>query len=159
MYGTFNGCALLIPRKAFDECGTFDENLRYNQDSFAWIKIFLKGYRLIYWNENDAFMRIHDGQLTQRGIEIYHRDCEYMSEFLIPELLRINDKKSPLLYFYAKHNAKYDTPSVWKMALRVGSNTLTGWQKTSVRVTGLYGKIRPLIRRIYYKLFKKVKTK
>ncbi len=158
-YGTFNGCALLIPKKAFEECGVFDEQLRYNQDSFMWIKIFLKGYQLVYQNENDALMRIHNGQLTQRGIEIYHRDCEYMSDFLIPELSSVSNKRNPLLYLYAKHNAKYNTPKVWKNCIKQEKNNITFVQKVKIFIVSIYGKIRPLIRKIYYKLFKKVNTK
>ncbi len=157
-YGTFNGCSLLIPKEAFKECGTFDESLRYNQDSFMWLKIFLSGYNLVYQYEKDSLMRIHDGQLTQRGIEIYHRDCEYMSRYLIPEFKKLTDDQNRYLYAYAKYNAKYNTPAVWKACLKE-KDSIHFFQRLNIRATACYGKIRPLIRKIYYRLFKKVKTK
>lgn len=156
--GTFNGCALLIPKKAFEECGMFDERLRYNQDSFMWLKIFLAGYSLIYRNDCMCMMRVHDGQLTQRGIDIYHKDCERMSEYLIPHLIEKTDEQNRFLYEYAKYNAKYNTPRVWKLCFRIGKGKITFIEKITVRFVALYGKMRPFIRKVYYKLVKKVKT-
>lgn len=157
-HGTFNGCSLLIPKIAFEECGTFDESLRYNQDSFMWQKIFLKGYQLVYQSVKDSLMRIHNGQLTQRGIDIYHRDCEYMSKTLIPEFIQLTDKQNRYLYAYAMYNAKYNTPAVWKECLKQ-KGKISLFEKGKVRLMACYGKIRPLIRKIYYRVFKKVKTK
>ncbi len=154
--GTLNGCSLLIPKTAFDECGTFDESLRYNQDGYMWMKIFMRGYTLVYSAEKDAYMRVHSGQLTQRGIEIYHRDCEAMSEYLVPELIKISDKKHNLLYEYALHNAKYNTPAVWKKCVREGKGLIGFFQKIGLWFTALYGGIRPFIRAVYLKVFRKI---
>lgn len=154
--GTFNGCSLLIPKTAFEECGAFDESLRYNQDAYMWLKIFLNGYTLVYSADKDTYMRVHSGQLTQRGIEIYHRDCEAMSEYLVPELIKISDKKNNLLYEYALYNAKYNTPAVWKKCVREGKGLIGFFQKIGIWFTALYGAIRPLIRKIYLKVFRKI---
>lgn len=154
--GTFNGCSLLIPKAAFEECGTFDESLRYNQDTFMWLKMILGGYGLVYSADKDAYMRVHSGQLTQRGIEIYHRDCEAMSEYLVPELIKISDKKNNLLYEYALYNAKYNTPAVWKKCVREGKGLIGFFQKIGLWFTALYGAIRPFIRMVYLKVFKKI---
>lgn len=157
--GCYNGCSFLIPKRVFDECGGFDESLRYSQDMFMWSKIFLAGYGLVYSMEKVVYSRVHDGQLTQRGIDIYHRDCESMSEYLIPRLLEKTDGKNRFIYEYAKNNAKYNTPSVWKKCLKVSKKKMSLGERISIRFTGLYGKIRPFIRKVYYKLVKKVKTK
>ena len=157
--GCYNGCSFLIPKQVFAECGGFDETMRYSQDMFMWAKIFLAEYGIVYSTEKVVYSRVHDGQLTQRGIEIYHRDCEKMSEYLIPILGEKTDKHNRFLYEYAKNNAKYNTPKVWKKCLKVGKGKISLGERISVRVTGLYGKIRPFIRKVYYKLVKKVKTK
>lgn len=155
--GTFCGCSLLIPKTALKEAGGFDENLRYNQDGFMWAKIFLNGYALVYKQDVDCIMRIHAGQLTQRGIEIYHRDCEYMSEYLLPEIVKIDDKKRRFLYAYAKYNAVHNTPSVWKACLKIKGG-LSFFARLKIRIFGFYGKLRPAVRKAYYRLFKRVKT-
>ena len=155
--GTFCGCSLLIPKTALKEAGGFDESLRYNQDGFMWAKIFLNGYGLVYKQNLGCFMRIHEGQLTQKGIEIYHRDCEYMSEYLIPEIVKIDDKKSQFLYAYAKYNAVHNTPKVWKACLKIKGG-IGCFGRLKIRWFGFYGKLRPAIRKLYYRLFKRVKT-
>ena len=154
--GSFNGCSLLIPKSAFDECGGFDERLRYNQDGFMWIKFALSGRAFVYKGDADSRMREHGGQLTQKGIEIYHKDCETMSETLIPALIEISDKKDNYLYEYALYNAKYNTPAVWKKCVKEGKNLIGFFQKIGIWCMALYGGVRPLIRKVYLKLFKKI---
>lgn len=157
--GCYNGCSFLIPKQVFVECGGFDETMRYSQDMFMWSKIFLAGYGIVFSNKKVVYSRVHDGQLTQRGIDIYHRDCESMSEYLIPILVEKTDKNNRFLYEYALNNAKYNTPKVWKKCLKVGKGKIRFGERISIRFMGLYGKIRPFIRKVYYKLVKKVKTK
>ena len=82
-----------------------------------------------------------------------------MSEYLIPVLKEKTSSKCRFLYEYAKYNAKYNTPNVWKKCLKEGKTKISVFEKQSVRFVGFYGKIRPLIRRCYYKLVKRVKTK
>ena len=154
--GAFNGCSLLIPKTAFDECGGFDERMRYSQDMFMWLKFALAGYSLVYEKETLSFMRMHGGQLTQRGIEIYHKDCETMSEYLIPALIKFSDKKRNHLYEYAVYNAKYNTPAVWKRCVKEGKPLIGFFETIGIWFVSLYGGVRPLIRQIYLKLFKKL---
>ena len=159
--GTFNGCAFLIPKKVFDVCGLFNEELRYLQDSLMWIKIFLKGYSLVYNSTADSLNRVHDHQLTQTGRTLFHSDSEKVAKLLIPELLSIkNAEKGRLLYLYAKRNAKMNNQSVVILCLEMQKTEklFSMGQHISLNIISQYGKVRPLIRRVYYKLFKKVKT-
>lgn len=157
---SFIGCALLIPKTVFEECGFFDETLRYCQDFLMWIKIFLNEYDLIYVFEKGVMMRIHDKQLTQTGKEVFHKDCVYMGDMLLPLLLEKSTKEYNFLYYYTLYNAKYNNPKVVKVYIKVGKEKkLFGCKELlKLKAVGAYGKIRPLIRKIYYKLFKKVKT-
>ena len=158
--GCYNGCAFLIPKSAFDECGGFDESLRYTQDMLMWIKIFLKGYGIVYNSSADSLMRVHDGQLTQRGRDMFKRNSEEMSNFLMPELGKAHTKENGLLYWYAKYNAKYAVDTVWKSVLKKAKEEklLTLSQRGKIRMVAIYGGVRPFIRKIYYRVFKKVKT-
>lgn len=158
--GTFNGCALLIPKIAFDECGGFDEGLRYAQDAYMWLKIFLSGRKLIFKDDVGVYSRIHDNQLTQKGIELFHKDSETMSNYLIPKLLERHTKENSFLYVYALNNAKYNNRSVVKKCLAVAKEKklFSIMQMINVRIRSAYGRVRPIIRRMYYRYVKKVKT-
>lgn len=56
--GHINGITILIPKKAFDEFGKFDENLRCTQDYDMWAKMMTK-YKFIHQPEVLAKTRIH----------------------------------------------------------------------------------------------------
>jgi GT2 family glycosyltransferase len=158
--GVYGGCEFLIPKTAFDECGGFDENLRYTQDAFMWMKMFLNGYGIVYDDSPDSLTRIHNGQLTQTGRALYHQNCETMNAFLLPEFVKVTTKENKILYYYGKNNAKKANKIVWKSVLKEGKNKklLTCGQRLKIRLTAIYGGVRPTIRKIYYRVFKKVKT-
>lgn len=58
-----NGITLLIPRKAFDDCGLFDENLRCVQDYDLWLKM-MKKYIFIHQKNILAKSRVHSKQVS-----------------------------------------------------------------------------------------------
>lgn len=62
--GLINGITLLIPKKAFEECGEFDENLRCTQDYDMWFKMLLKGYKFKHLKKVLASSRQHSKQVT-----------------------------------------------------------------------------------------------
>ena len=158
--GTINGCALLIPKGVFEKCGFFNESFRFNQDLDMWIRFFLNQYSMVYSTDIGAYTRVHDEQVTQTKHELFHQDCEDMSQYLIPQLLRISSKKENFLYAYAKNNAKYKNISVVKKAIQKGKKQrlFSGWMVLSLKVFMKYGEIRPKIRKVYYRIFKRVKT-
>jgi glycosyltransferase involved in cell wall biosynthesis len=158
--GCYNGCSFLIPKTVFDEVGGFDEKLRYTQDMLMWIKIFIHGYGMIYGAETDSFMRVHGGQLTQTGRAMFVENSEKMSEWILPELSKVSTKQNNLLYYYAKYNARYAIKNVYKQIINLGKSEkqLSLLQRIKLCFIALYGNLRPFIRKIYYRLFKKVKT-
>ena len=158
--GSFNGCALLIPKIALEENGLFDESLRYSQDRLMWIKILLNKYKLVYSDKKDALLRVHDKQLTQTGRSCFHHDSVIIGDLLLEDLAQNSSKEYNFLYYFAVCNAKYGNPAVVKKYIEKGKEKrLIGFYKiVKLKLIAVYGKIRPLIRKIYYKLFKKVKT-
>ena len=157
-YGCFNGCALMIPREVFEKCGGFCEELRYAQDWLMWLKIFLEGYSLVYTSEVAVESRVHAGQLTNTGIALFHRDSQRISEMLLPKLIKKSDRENNFLYMFACNNARYNNGSVVRDCLKEGiaEDLLSFGQEMKIRFLALYGKIRPLIRKIYYKIVKRV---
>ncbi|MBQ8056707.1 MAG: glycosyltransferase [Ruminococcus sp.] len=158
--GTMNGCALLIHKAVFDDAGMFDETLRFNQDSFMWNKIFLKGYSMLSIPHICVKGRIHDKQLTQTGQAIFRDDCKKMSEFLIPELLKVSTKEKNFIYEYIKYNAKYKNTEVVKTAyIKAKEKKLISFSAfVNIAILRIYGVIRPLIRKMYYSMFRNIKT-
>lgn len=78
-----NGCTLLIPKKAFEECGYFNEKLKTTQDYEAWLKFFKEGYRFVPVNENLVISRQHNNQDTKTKLKlhIYELNKLYMYAF------------------------------------------------------------------------------
>ena len=159
-HGTLNGCGFLLPKEIFDICGYFDERLRYNQDILMWYKIFTEKFSLYYDATVGTALRIHNEQLTQTGKELFHKDSETASEYLIPRFADISSKNKNFLFLYAINSAKYANFSVAKRCIEEGKKKglFDMSNKIMISIFIVYGKIRPLIRKTYYKLFRKVKT-
>jgi len=56
-----HGCTLLVPRAAFDKCGSFDENLRTSQDYDMWFRM-AEHYRFYHVSLPLVMARSHAGQ-------------------------------------------------------------------------------------------------
>lgn len=155
--GSFYGCSLLIPRSCFIKCGEFDENLRYSQDMLMWLNIFLEDYKLIYSGKQCVLNRVHNNQLTQTGRSLFHHDCEVIGHLVIPKLVAF-DPSGELVYKYALSCAKYENNNVVKECMLFSKELLTVGQKLRIRIQETYGHIRPIIRKAYYRICKRVKT-
>ncbi len=69
LHGNINGITLLIPKKAFEECGLFDENLRCAQDYELWHKMEKK-YKFVHQPEVLATTRLHNEQQTTTSPQV-----------------------------------------------------------------------------------------
>ena len=156
----YSGCALLIPKQAFIESGYFDESLRYNQDFDMWLRICFTGYSWVYSNEVGVLSRVHAQQVTQTRRDLFYTDYFKLGQRLIPELAEKSQKDNNFLFLYAKRCAKYNLSKNVKACVDLAKSKklFSVGQRIQITFTALYGKIRPIIRKIYYKLFKKVKT-
>ena len=157
---TYNGCALLIGKSVFEMCGLFDERFRFNQDGLMWTTVFLHHIPLCTIPYVGVKSRVHSGQLTRRGLSLFHEECEKMSDFLLPELASYTDKKNRFLFAYAKYNAKFQNKAVVKKVLRQSnSQWLTLSERCVVLLYSIYGNARFLAKKIYYKLFRTIDVK
>lgn len=160
-YGIYNGCAFLIPSKVFVIDGLrFDENLRYSQDALMWFQIFLNQYRLVCINGEDVMGRVHDKQLTQTGKSFFKKDSLSITELILDKFIVCSDKKYNVIYYYARHNAIYGNNQVVNIVLQRTKKikALSFGQLVKIKLCLAYGKIRPIIRKAYYSIFRKVKT-
>lgn len=156
--GCFCGCALLIPKGAFDECGKFNEQLRFSQDYLMWIQLFMQGYSLIYNANPDVQMRIHNKQLTQTGQNVFHKDSEVICDIIAPRLVEMSLRDDNLLYYFTLNNAKYNNRSCVQKCMQLAKERqIFGFfDRCNLKLMTLYGKVRPCMKKIYYKFTKKV---
>lgn len=157
--GGYNGCALLIHKSVFDQCGLFDERLRFNQDGFMWSKMFLKGYSLYSSPYIGVKSRIHSGQLTRRGVDLFHKDSKVISEELIPILVSRASKQERLIVDYAVYSAKFQNIHVLREILRQMRHKLTLSEYLRIYYYVCYGFAREIARRAYYSLFRGIRIK
>lgn len=157
--GVFNGCALLIPKRIFTDFNLrFDEKLRYAQDAFLWYSMFLGGASLVCVEECAVRSRVHAGQLTQRGRDIFKSDILYIAKQLLPVLEKI--KNSRVNYFLVRRYlilGCYDA-ATFLMEKSDVSKTFTAFQKIKLSIFKSYGSIRPLIRKTYHLIYNRIKT-
>lgn len=156
-----SGCALLIPRCAFEECGLFDERLRFCQDSLMWFQLWLHNYNMVYSGYIGVKSRIHSQQLTQNGQVLFHHDSEAMSKILIPALCKKSTKKENFLQEYAFHNAKHGNYKVVEQCKNVARDSENIYlNKFLLLMLSVYGRaFRPFLRKIYYYIFFHIRTK
>ena len=96
--GCFNGCTLLIPKKTFDLCGSFDEELRYIQDFWMWMIIFSKKHRLLCSVDVDVHSRVHKKQLTKTGRKLFLDESRMIGEKIIPLLTDLSDNNNNFFF-------------------------------------------------------------
>lgn len=155
--GTYNGCAFLISKCVFEKCGVFNEDYRFNQDGLMWATMFLNKISIISIPYIGVKSRIHNGQLTRKGLSLFHEECERMSGTLLPRLSECTNKEYRLVYAYAKYNAKHRNDAVVKKTFKESNKEdLTIFERIVVRLYIVYGAIRSLAKKIYYKLFRKI---
>jgi glycosyltransferase involved in cell wall biosynthesis len=84
-----HGCSLLVPRKAFEQAGVFDEKLRVAQDYELWFRIASK-IPFRYLDETVATCRIHEKQV---GVRMRDRVLIENDEFRLNCLRQLDDSE------------------------------------------------------------------
>lgn len=92
--GYINGLSLLIPKKAFEEVGLFNENLRCTQDYDMWFRMLLKGYKFKHIPKVLVSTRIHSQQVTNTSPKMITEGnqlwIDMMKELPLDTKLKIN---------------------------------------------------------------------
>lgn len=154
-----SGIALLIPKKALMDGGLFDESLRYIQDADLWGKIFLKGYSLIVDNTIYAKSRLHNGQQTNLHRERFKEEMERTAFNFSKQCLDCGyyDLVKVQWYSLLKKNIPLAANQIKQLLKQEGLLDFRTAVKGSIYT--VYGKIRPLIRYAYYKIFFRITSK
>ncbi len=157
---TAAGCSFLIPKKVFDKVGMFDEKLRYCQDIVMWWNIFLNGFSMIMSSDLGVHYRIHKQQVTQTMPELHRVEANKIAESIVPMFAEKSDKEFNFLYYYAKGEAVHANKTILRMCFSEAEKTrlFSFSQKLSLKLICFYGYLRPFIRKVYYRLFRRVKT-
>ena len=125
-----------------------------------WYQILLRKYSLIYIDDIGVKSRLHEKQLTQTGKEIFKKDSLIICKRLSQEFVDCSSKNYNFIYYYAKENAIYGNKEVASICVQkaIESKKISVFQRFKIFLFGIYGKFRPTIRRVYYRLFRKMKT-
>lgn len=152
---TLNGCAMLIPKSVFDECGYFNEELRYNQDSLMWYQIFVNGYNMIVDMENnDVMYRLHLNQASKTRRDLLLHDSYEMTKIIAPKLVKLGNSSRDVLRGYAGRYAIHDCRDAVNECIVLGKEekVLNSIDVLKLKGTLLYGKARNVAKRIYIKV-------
>lgn len=149
---SFSGTALLIPREAFLECGNFNTSLRYIQDTDLWRRFFLNGFSLTVDKTIYTRSRLHDAQQTNRQIKLFIQEMELISTPFFDSLYQKKYYTEAELFLHSleKYGIWNSVNSI-KGVLR-SNHQLTVKIKIKSMIYSFYGKIRPYIRAVYYKM-------
>lgn len=146
-----NGCAFLIPKEAFEVAGLFDENLRYCQDIMMWWNIFLSHYSLFTIETVGVHSRIHKRQITQTRVDLYEKDAYYIGDIIPQKFAAISTKECNCILEFAKAEAirKHDRTVSNCICTGKKAGVLSLRDITMLRVFQIYGRLRPLIKKMY----------
>ena len=144
--GTLYGCSFLIPRKAFDEVGGFDESLRYSQDALMWYRIFLAGYALVSDKLPNVMSRMHGSQVSHTRRDLFAHDALVVAKALAQPLIE-SDSNGIILKKYLKRLTKYECSDaisyLYDYAMNSGILSLT--DRIDIKASRFLGFFRQLI--------------
>ena len=114
--GHINGITLLIPKRAFDECGNFDEKLRCAQDYELWYRMMKAGYNFIHIPKILAKSRVHDKQVTHTNPKVETEGNKFWIDITddIPYERKVDLEGSE--YNYYKEMEKFLRETTYKKA-------------------------------------------
>lgn len=154
-HGVLDACCLLIPKKAFEECGFFNEELRYNQDALMWYQIFCAGYSLVVQDENkDVAYRLHAGQTSKTHRHLLLKDTVFLAQIIAPVFSQHSTAKRPLLRMLARRHARLYCRKAVNESIRIGreNGVLSWWDVLYLHTWLLIGFCRNLLKTMYHRL-------
>lgn len=156
--GSYNGCAFLLPRSVFKECGYFKEDYRFIQDVVLWTNLFLRGYDIIFSLDKEVFSRKHAEQVTNKKRDLLLKESNDFAKEIVPTYVQISSRKFNFIFYYAKRNAVLNNVEAVKIAIKEGKKTkkVNFIDILKLRFWLTFGVFRPFIRKVYYKLVRKI---
>lgn len=149
---SLSGISLLIPKEAFIECGKFDTSLRFTQDADMWQRLFLNNFSLVVDKTIYACSRLHKNQQTNTHRERFKDETDrmtpaYCDKLCEKEFYRVAQSLLVILY----RNGLDNSAQYVEKKLRT-LNQMPLPARIKANANKYYGKIRPFIRQMYYKI-------
>ncbi len=156
-----SGCALLIPRVLFERYGDFRTDILYMQDYDMWYRLFLEGTPIVCCDTLGVLSRVHAMQTTVTGKSKGAADAAKVGTVVVKKAHGKYNGDENLLkkyLFYCMRNRSY---VAGKLAydMLCEDKALTFSDKIKVATIKAYGKLRPFLVSVYYKLFFNIKVK
>lgn len=155
------GCSLMIPKVLFDQNGFFRNDVVYMQDYDMWYRLFLGGAPIVCCDTVGVLSRVHAMQTTVTGKSKAAGDVAIVCSEVVKKLHDKYGSDNGLLkkyYFRCLRNRCYEAAELAKKLL--GSDkALTISDKIKASTIKKYGKIRPFLVRMYYKISFGIKVK
>ena len=125
-----------------------------------WYKIFIKGYTLLCNGAVSVKNRIHAGQLTQKGQKLFKNECRKMSEMLADDFISISTPENNFYKMYIYSDARFWGFRRVRQTVAKGKKNglLSAFDGVKAYLICGYGYIRPMIRKVYYAIFRRIKT-
>lgn len=95
-----NGCALLIPRSAFERLGGFSTRYVYILDWIYWLELAITGYDFHFCSDVLVKNRKHDGQVSVKKRALFKTELETYAQELA-ERFRDDGQKSLIIWAFA----------------------------------------------------------
>lgn len=146
-----NGCALLIPRKAFEELGYFAP-LVYLPDADYWARLMVGGYRFVVSTAPLVKMRVHAAQVTNRIPQKYYEEFPLYVRRIYDRISSLAEGKELFLraFYLGLIQGKVRTKELEKL---VEKQIHVSWnEKLKYR---LRGRTVQILKSVYHVLFKK----
>ena len=153
-----SGCALLIPKKLFDEVGLFNTEIKYMQDTEMWYRMMINGACFVHSNQDGVLSRVHAMQTTVTGKHLGAADAVKVGSYMIENLPKLGNvflKQYMFLCFRNRNNITGE--KAYKQLKQ--AKELSFKDKLKANYLRVYGNIRPLLVKIYYKLFFRIEVK
>ena len=156
-----NGLGFLIPKRALQECGYFDENMKYLQDLDMWLRICASDFKFTLQKDLLVFSRIHIAQQTNRISNLFLIDRDFMVEknFRILSNSKSEDKFKLIKRYYLLAVKGHD--NAYKKTIKSylkKNNEFKGVFLKSCYLS-LYGLFLDLFRKIRLKIMVKNKVR
>lgn len=125
-----HGCSLLIPKKAFDDVGKFDETLRTTQDNDMWFRIIYFGYKLHHINKTLIQSRDHKDQGSKTLSSIQKRETVDFYKKVYKVLEKQLQRNTPIYDLIMnkinKDNYGFNSSEYWERRYNSGDNSGQG---------------------------------
>ena len=149
------GCALLMPKRMFEEVGYFEEDMRFAQDAFMWQKAFIAGYGICINHQALSITRIHNQQASTTAKAYLAVDRRKLGKYMLAHLDEVKtadgtDLLKCYMFFCARKNNEEVAKAAYEKLL--AEKRLRFADKLHYFCMMSYGKLRKKLVTIYYRV-------